>query len=107
MQATIFRTIQLPPLALGVTDTVNLIVTGTKVPLRFLARNLSGVMMFFGTASESMVGPGAPGNQVYQLPAGQETTIIIAPGQQLFGCANGAGALLTMSISEALPMAPS
>lgn len=104
MQNTIFRTIQLPPLALLAGGAVNTVVTATDKPLRVLLRNLSGAVMFFGTASESMIGSGAPGTQVYQLPAGQETTFIIAPKQQLFGCANGAGALLSLSISEALPM---
>lgn len=97
-------TITLPPLALNPAGLVNTVVTATDKPLRLLLRNLSGVMMFFGTASESMIGSGAPGTKVYQLPAGQETTFIIAPRQQLFGCANGVGALLSMSISEALPL---
>lgn len=105
MQDTKFQTITLPPLALGAGGAVNTVYTAGAKPLRLLLRNLSGVIMFFGTASESMVGPNAPGTKVYQLPAGEETTFILAPKQQLFGCANGAGALLSMSVSEALPIA--
>ena len=107
MRDTTFQTVTLPPLALAAGGRVNTLVTANDVPMRVLVRNLSGVQMFFGTASESMIGDGAPGTKVYQLPPGQETTFILAPRQQLFACANGAGALCSFSVSDALPISSS
>jgi hypothetical protein len=104
MQATSFRQLTLPPLALGVRDRVNAVATAPHgVAVRVLIKNSSAATAFFGSASESMVGPGAPGTEVFEIGPDDEAIFVLAPGQRLFGCANAVGAVISISVSEQIP----
>lgn len=104
MQPTKFLRLTLPPLALVPGGRVNAVCTAPRdIPVRLLILNLSGAQVFFAAASESLIGPDAPGNDVFELPPQREIIFVLAPGQALYGAANGAGALISISVSEALP----
>lgn len=103
MQATLFKQLTLPPLALAADQRVSLVVKATKKPVRVLIKNYSAATCFFGDASESMIGPGAPGADVFEVGPDDEVIFVMAPGQKLFGCANAVGAIISISVSEAFP----
>lgn len=103
MQPTSLFKITLPDLALAPGGRVNSIAKARKVPMRVYILNLSGSECFFGFASESMIGPDAPGNDVFELPVGRDVTFVLAPEQVLYGCANGAGAAISVATSDAYP----
>jgi hypothetical protein len=103
MQDTQFKQLTLPTLALGTTDRVSVVATAGKRAMRVLINNLSAATCFFGTASESMIGPGAPGTDVFEVgPDTEAPPFVLAPGQKLFGCANAIGATISISTSDAL-----
>lgn len=105
MQDTVFRVLTLPPLALGNQDRVNAVVTGFKTAAaRVLIYNGSAATCFFGSTSQSMIGPGAPGGDVFEVAPAKEAIFVLAPGQKLFGCANAAGAIVSISMSEMVPL---
>jgi len=104
MNATKFTRVTLPVLALTPGERVSSIASAPKgVAVRVLIRNNSGVLAFLSTASEMLIGADAPGSDVYELPPLASDVIILAPGQSLYAAGNGAGGMLSMSISEALP----
>jgi hypothetical protein len=103
--ASEFRRLTLPPLGLASNSDVNAVAHGYKDTfMRVLIRNNGGAMAFFGTASESMIGPDAPGTDVFEIPPDKEDVFVLAPGQALYGCANGAGLTISISTSQAYPV---
>ncbi len=103
MQASVFKQLTLPPLALGTKDRVSEVATaGGGRAKRVEISNLSAATCFFGTASESMIGPDAPGTDVVEVAPDDSKIFVLAPGQKLFGCANAIGATVSIAISDML-----
>lgn len=106
MKGTSFKQMTLPPLALGTKDRVSAVATApSDRSIRVLIRNPSAATCFFSTASESMIGPNAPGSEAYELGPDAEDIFVLPKGQSLFGCANAIGAMISISMSESLDAA--
>jgi hypothetical protein len=61
-------------------------------------------MVFLAMSSQDLMGPGGITTGAYRLPPGAADPFVLAPGQQLFAAALGAGGLVSVSQSEALPL---
>lgn len=102
MKQTTFKTITLPNAVAGGRSVA--IAQGTSVPVRVLVRNVSGALVFLASASQDIVGTGGAGSAAYRLAPGEADVFVLAPKQQLFGGANGVGAIVSVSVSDALPL---
>lgn len=100
MQATTFRQLTVPVLG---GRSVNSVAAASDKPVRVLIKNPSATTCFFGTASESMIGPGAPGTDVFELGPDDDVIFVLAPLQKLYAVANAVGAIISISVSEAFP----
>ena len=104
MKATGFKQLTLPPLALSSDMRVNAILTAADKALRVVIKNKSAASCFFGEASESMIGPDAPGADVFEIEPDDEEIYVLAPQQKLYGCANAIGATVDVTWSEMVPL---
>lgn len=102
MQISEFKTVSVPAIAAGALPTV--IARGTNVPVRVLVENISGTLVFLANRSQDIVGPAGPTSSAYRLRPDVTQVYVLAPSQQLYAAGNGLGGLLSMSISEALPL---
>ena len=99
MQPTQFITLSVPS-----TTTVTTLAKATDIPLRVLVRNVGAALAFItGNVQDISVATG-PTTGTYRLPAGDEDVFVLAPKQSLYALVIGVGGLLSVSISEALPM---
>lgn len=102
MEQALFRTITLPNAIAGQQATV--IAQGTAVPVRVAVRNVSAALIYIAASSQDIVGPGGAGSQAFRIAPGQGEVFVIAPRQQLFAGAAGVNGLVSVAISEALPL---
>jgi hypothetical protein len=102
MNRTLFKTVALPNAIAGGQPTS--IANATEVPMRVLVRNVSGTMVFLAGASQDIVGPGGASASAYRLAPGASDVFVLAPRQQVFAAANGVGAIVSVSTSDALPL---
>jgi hypothetical protein len=78
------------------------IARGTNSPMRVQVRNSSPVEIFLSDTQTDLTSTNAPSGSVYRLPAGERDVFVMAPNQNLYAVAAGAGAFLSISLSEAL-----
>lgn len=110
MMETTFYTLTVPR-TLGDTgsptpNTTALAVTEARQrPLRVLCRNVSpdGGNIFISDDQQSLQNnPG--GSNAFVLPAGASEVFVLAPLQRLFCATTTSGALMSVSVSQALPV---
>ncbi len=101
MQNTTFRTISVN--IIGSKDPSTIAVAPVKIPLRCLVRNIGATTLFFGTAVQD-VAP-TPDTATYRVFSGDSEVFILAPQQTLYAIAAGANGSVSVSNSEALPLA--
>jgi len=87
------------------TETPATLFTADKVPMRVVIRNTGGVPVYLAHDSASLVTDGTSGIlNTFQLPAGVDTVIVLAPKQGVYAVGFGAGAEVSIAVSEAIPM---
>jgi hypothetical protein len=72
--------------------------------MRVQIRNVGAVLAFLGMSSGDVAGPGGPTPETYRLPAGAVDIFVIAPQQKIYSVGAAAGALLSVAMSEAIPI---
>lgn len=81
------------------------IVRPSKVPLRVLVQNVGGALVFIGYEVTAVAtGAGGATSRTYRLPAGGSESFIVSPDQAIYATGLGLGGLISVSISEALPI---
>lgn len=79
-----------------------LLYSAAERPLRIVIRNVGGPVVFLSHDATSLnQAPVLAGT--FQLPSGSETVIVLMPRQGISAGAAGAGGLISMAISEAIP----
>lgn len=73
------------------------------VPIRVLARAVVGTT-FLAFDSSELTQTVLPGGATYSLPVTAADVFVLQPKQKLYAIANAAGVILSVSISEALPI---
>ena len=102
MQSSHVRTIPVPAGGAGATPTAA--AFAAKVPIRVSVRNVGGAVLVFGYSSSDVVGEGGPTSSVYRLPLGASEIFVLAPKQTLYAVGVGAGGVVSVSVSEAIPV---
>ena len=92
-------------------NTVNVPVQGTDPailtraadrPLRVLVRNVGGALIAIAYDANALAAAG-PVADTFRLPAGTSETFVLMPQQALLAAGIGAGGLVSLAVSEALP----
>jgi hypothetical protein len=92
-------------------NTVNVPTVGTSpallyvaadVPLRINIRNVGGAVVLLAHESTTLSQPPALAN-TYQLPPGTDVTLVLMPRQGVSAASSGAGGVVSIAVSEALP----
>ncbi len=100
MQNTNFETLTVQ--AVGST-TPTTIVKSAKHPLRALCSNVGPVVIFIASTVNDL--SPQPTTATYRLFPGQTQSFVVAPKQGLYCIGAAVGGLLSISASEALPLA--
>jgi hypothetical protein len=72
-----------------------------KAPLRVLVRNIGGTDVFLSHDAETLTQQGLA--NTFQLPPATSEVIVLQHKQLLVAAAAGAGGLVSIAVSEALP----
>lgn len=96
------NTVEVP--AVGVTDPATIYVAALT-PLRVLVRNVGGSVVLLSHDASTLQQPGVAGT--FQLPPGASEVFVLAPRQSLVAAGSGGGSLVSMAVSDALPLAHS
>lgn len=78
------------------------IAIATSVPMRLVVRNVGPVTVFLAHSSNEVQSVGVTAG-VYQLPPGISEVIVLAPKQGVWAASQGAGGMVSIALSEALP----
>ncbi len=100
MQNTRFETVTVQPVG---SSTPTTLVKSAKVPLRLLVNNVGAVVIFVA-ATVTDLSP-LPSTATYRIFPGQQHSLIAAPGQGIYAIGAAAGGLVSVTTSEALPLA--
>lgn len=99
MQNVTWRTYTIP--AAGNGQAPPAIAIAATTPIRVVVRNLSAVLVFLGGSGQDVT---RPTTETFRLPGGEREIFVLATKQSLFASGSGIGALLSVSVSEALPL---
>lgn len=75
----------------------------TDRPVRVLVRNVGGVAVFIAHNSLDLGQVGVVSG-TFQLPTGMSEVFVLAPTQGLFGAGAGVAGLVSIAVSEAIPV---
>ncbi len=94
------KTLDVP--AIGSSDP-SLLHQAAQVPLRVVIHNVGGNLLFVGHSVSELAEPGTVGS-AFQLLIGRELIVVLAPGQSVLAVAQGGGGLVSVAVSEAMPL---
>lgn len=81
------------------------VVKGDRgVPMRCEVKNVGGVLLFFGVSSGDVGGNDGPTTAVFRVPPGDTDIFVLIQGQTLYAVGAGAGGLVSVAVSEAIPL---
>jgi hypothetical protein len=100
MIQSVFQTIQTP--ATGTPNAATLAKAG-PAPLRVYVSNVGAAVVALSFASENLANITAT-TSCFRLLANRDITAVLAPGQTIFGASLGAPGLVSVAVSEALPV---
>jgi len=100
MQNTNFETLTVQPIG---APTPTTIVKSAKAPIRVLVNNVGPVVIFVAATVTDLVPQ--PSTATFRLFPGQSQSFVAAPKQGLYCIGAAVGGLLSISTSEALPLA--
>ncbi len=102
MQPTRFYQVVVPDFIQG--GDAPQIARGTNVPVRVQVRNPGPVDVFLSDTLTDLTSAAGPSGNVYRLPSNDRDVFVLAPEQSLYAVAAGAGAFLSISLSDAIPI---
>jgi hypothetical protein len=100
MQNSHFETLTVQPVGTAVPTTI---VKAAKVPLRVLVMNAGPVVIFIAGTTTDLTP--LPSTATFRLFPGQTQVFVAAPQQGLYCVGAATGGLLSVSTSEAFPLA--
>lgn len=99
MNESKLNTVEVPPI--GATNPSTIYVAAQNA-LRVLVRNVGGSVVILSHDAATLQQPGVAGT--FQLPPGSSEVFVLAPRQPLLAAASGGGSLVSVAVSEALPL---
>jgi hypothetical protein len=99
MQNTSFQTITVQPLG---STTPTTLVKSAKHPLRAVVSNVGPTLIFIAQTTTDLAP--TPSTSTYRLFPGEQTVLVAAPKEGFYAVSAAVGGLLSISISEALPV---
>jgi len=102
MQNTNFETFTVQPVG---TSTPTTLAKGASKPLRVLCNNVGPVVIFVSLTTTDLMTTPAPSTASYRIFPGEQHAFVLAAKQGLYAVGAGAGGLLSVASSEALPVA--
>lgn len=103
MQPSNVQTLSVP--TIGSANPSRLVQAG-QVPMRVLVRNVGPSVIFISHDVTDLANTSSLGAS-YQLPAGQSDVFVLAPQQSIIAASQGAGGLVSIAVSEAVPVGKS
>jgi hypothetical protein len=100
MQNSDFQTVTVQPVG---SSTPTTLAKAAKVPLRVLVNNVGPVVVFVAQTVSDLAP--LPSTATYRIFPGEQHSFIAAPKQGIFAVGAAVGGLLSVSTSEALPVA--
>jgi hypothetical protein len=100
MQNSLFQTLTVLPVG---STTPTTIVKAAKHPMRVVVSNVGPVLVFIAATTTDLAP--LPSTATYRLFPGESTVFVAAPKEGLFVVGAAVGGLLSISTSEALPVA--
>lgn len=76
------------------------------IPMRVVVRNVGPTVIFISHDTTDLSNVSSLG-AVYQLPPGQSDVFVLAPQQSIIAASQGAGGLVSIAVSEAVPVGKS
>jgi hypothetical protein len=103
MQNSTLNTLTVPGAAAGNPATL---FKASNTPIRIAVTNVGGSTVFLAHDTPSLINqPVQTNTYLLQSGAGVQVVILLAPQQGLYAVAQGAGGLVSIAVSEALPVA--
>jgi len=99
MQNSDFQTVTVQPIG---SQTPTTLAKAATIPLRVLVNNVGPVVIFVAT-SVTDLSP-LPTTATYRIFPGEQHVFVAAPKQGIYAVGAAIGALMSVSISEALPL---
>jgi hypothetical protein len=103
MNNTTFQTFDIPAAATVANRPLAIAIAG-EVPARVLVRNVGPGVIFVAADAQDTVTPEGPGSKTFQVLGGNSEVFVIAPKQRLFATGAGPGGILSVTVSDALPL---
>lgn len=100
MQNTNFETFTVQ--AVGSETPTTLAKAANKTPVRVLVNNVGPVLIFISLETTDLAP--RPTTAAYRVPPGQQHAFVLAPKQGLYAVGAALGGLLSVTVSEALPL---
>ncbi len=104
MELTQFQTFFPPDGLLAATVPAPVARARRDQPARVLIENVGATLVFLGGTTQDVVFPTGPTSATYRLIPGANRVFVLAPGQALFATGSGAGAIVCVSGSDAIPL---
>jgi hypothetical protein len=105
VEQTQFQTFFPPAADLGTNNDPNPIARATvNKPARVLVDNIGATLVFLGGTRDNTFGPEGPTSATYRLLAGRSQVFVLAPEQVLYAIGSGAGAIVSVTNSDAIPL---
>jgi hypothetical protein len=100
MQNVEFQTVTIQPIGSATPTTL---VKAAKIPLRVLVSNVGPVVIFIASAVGDLTPQ--PSTATYRIFPGEQHVFVAAPKQGIYAVGAAIGGLMSVSTSEALPVA--
>jgi len=100
MQNSLFQTLTVLPIG---STTPTTIVKAAKQPMRAVVSNVGPVLVFVAATTTDLTP--LPSTATYRLFPGEQAVFVAAPKEGLYVVGAGVGGLVSVSTSEALPVA--
>jgi hypothetical protein len=105
VELTQFQTFFPPAATLGTNNEPLGIARATvNKPARILVDNIGATLVFLAGTRSDAFGPEGPSSATFRLLAGRSQVFVLAPEQVLYCIGSGAGAIVSVTGSDAIPL---
>lgn len=101
MNLTRFATVSVP--GLPTNSPAPIVRAPADAPARVLVKNVGAVLIFISDDPQSLLGGSGP-SAAFLMAPGDDDVIVLAPLQTLYGVGVAGGGLLSISLSDAVPV---
>lgn len=103
MNSSQLNTVSVPQAPATGNLTPAVLYTAGQIPVRVVINNIGGALVFLAHDQATLTASPVVAN-AYQLKTDKEVIIMLAPMQSLYAAAVGAGGMVSVAISDALPV---